>query len=176
MQRSKSKSHASDLVFKIRRFRPVDLGRVTNVIREVYPPKPRRWALATFRYHVRHQQAGIADGRTFFLVETNGNIVGVFGTHTHIWGPPDIAWASWFFVAKRFHRSRYALRVAELFFARLQSSHIRRLYVETYSAHPDYSLIAGILPKIGFVLEARLLNYVQSGVDMLYFAKDISRL
>ena len=50
-----------------------------------------------------------------------------------------------------------------------------KLYVETPSLDPEYATVTSYLPLVGFLLETRLADYYERGVDLLVYRFDLSR-
>jgi RimJ/RimL family protein N-acetyltransferase len=125
--------------------------------------------IATLDFHEQCLKYGLDDGRTLFVVDHDGHNVGGCGLHHFIWGPKDICWASWFFVAPEFRQPTVALSMLRGLFREARLRGFGRLYVETPANDPDYARVAAYLPRAGFTHEASVRDFYAPDVDQLIF-------
>jgi RimJ/RimL family protein N-acetyltransferase len=121
----------------------------------------------TLRQHAAARQIGFDDGRLLFTASRDDVMIGVCGLHRYIWGPSDIAWLSWFFVAPEARNSTVGLWMFSELLDISQTMGLRALYVETPNGGEEYANVYRYLPRLGFERQACLPNYYANGTDML---------
>lgn len=150
-----------------------DMPLLRELARISYAPSLLRQCLATLAFHEQCLKYGLDDGRTMFVYEHGGQDVGGCGLHHFIWGPPDVCWASWFFVAPQFRQPTIALGMLYGLLHEARSRGYGRIYIETPTSDPDYARVATYLPRAGFTLEARIVDFYAMHIDQLIFRLDL---
>jgi GNAT superfamily N-acetyltransferase len=146
-----------------------DMPEIMAVARVAYGPKLLPLCLETLNFHAECLRYGLNDGRTLYQLRRSGGLVGVCGLHRYLWGPPAACWISWFFIDPSY-RGRWI--GFSMFSALLHSARergVRTLYIETPSAHPEYSALKTHLDLVGFTHEASIIDYYEEGVNLLIY-------
>lgn len=147
-----------------------DIPDAISLARRSYSDGLVEACLETLRFHEVCLRIGLDDGRRLFKYVRNGRLAGVCGLHRYLWGPPDCAWLSWFFIDPVFRCGLHAYRMFLALIYAAAMDGIVRLYVETPSDDVDYASVGGYLARLGFVRQAILPDYYRPGVDMLIFS------
>lgn len=149
-----------------------DIASLREMAYLSYSPGLRSFCVATLNFHEACLKHGLDDGRFLFTFEYAGELAGGCGLHRYVWGPLNVCWGSWFFIASRFRRPGVALKMFLDLLVEARSRGFSRMYVET-PATDDYANISSQLPRVGFLLEATLPGYYAPQADQLIFRLDL---
>ena len=147
----------------------MDMPEVIAVAQASYNPKLLPLCLQTLNFHAECLRYGLNDGRTLFRLKKSSELVGVCGLHHYLWGPPTACWLSWFFVDPRYRGCWIGFSMFSALVRAARERGFRALFIETPSAHPEYSALKGYLDRIGFTQEASVTDYYEEGVDLLIY-------
>lgn len=156
-------------------FEPSNLLQAVDLAQRSYGSGLVVPCVETLRQHAAARQIGFDDGRLLFTATRSGVMVGVCGLHRYVWGPADVAWLSWFFVAPEARGSSVGLRMFAQLLHVSRNMSLRALYVETPSGGEEYADIYRYLPRLGFERLACVPNYYANGTDMLIFTFPLLR-
>lgn len=165
----------SDLAVALRPAEIGDVAQLRELARAAYPDTLLSLCLETLDFHEQCLQHGLDDGRSLFVLERQAQPIGGCGLHRYIWGPRDVCWGSWFFIAPQFRRPGLALLMFRALVCEAKAMGFTRLYVETPAADPHYARLALYLPRGGFKLEASLPDHYAPGVDQLIYSLRLAR-
>jgi GNAT superfamily N-acetyltransferase len=156
----------------LRRVNLLDIPRFRELAQESYHDSLLMLCLETIDFHEQCLRYGLDDGRQLYLytLRDGTRVAGCCGLHRYIWGPRDICWASWFFVRPEYRKSGVPQKMFLALLNQARNQGFKRLFVETPTAHPSYSRISLLLPRLGFVLEARFSGFYAPDVDQLIFS------
>jgi len=143
-----------------------DIPEALTLASEAYSPGLQEACLRTLREHETALRSSLSDGRRLFVHRHSTQLVAVCGLHTYSWGPADISWLSWFFIAPRFQRTFFPAQVFASLIFEARRLGLRAIYVETPSPASSYSEVFSYLARVGFLHQATLPDYYEPGVDL----------
>lgn len=127
-------------------------------------------ARRTISFHFHCQDAGIDDGRSYFVWKHDGRVCGAAGLQNYLWGPRENVWLTWFAVRPEMQgRGVGTTLLHEVEELARRRGH-RKFFVETYR-HADFERARRFYEARGFSLFGEVDNYLPDGSAMMVYGK-----
>lgn len=132
-----------------------------------------RWAEKTIKYHFFCEKNNVADGRKYYILKNKaGEVCGITGLHSYIWGPEDVAWLGWFAVSPKMQGLGLGYYLIKQTIEMAKENGLRKIFVETYS-NEDFATARKAYERYGFSIESEIKDYTKPGISMVVFSMDL---
>ncbi len=151
-----------------------DIDEVMDLANRSYPEKIRGRVTASLARQRQYMLTGLDNGTKQFKMEIDGKIAGACGLYKRGDScPENVIWGDWFFVDPAKRNTTLTYRMGVELIRRAKESGYEHMYVETTADQPDYFNIAPYLLRFGFNQEGNLSNYLEKGVDLIFFGLNL---
>lgn len=149
-----------------------DIDRIVWVIAQSMNDDEARWARETLTPHFTGLQAGVADGRQYFVWYQENSIEGIVGLHRYIWGPSENVWLAWFAITPQHQRKGWGSRLLAWIEQRAREQDYKKMFIETYD-HPIFDKARSFYAARGYTPRGRIDEYLPDGSPMIVLGKKL---
>jgi GNAT superfamily N-acetyltransferase len=150
-----------------------DTDQAVELIRGAMNDDEAQWARETIVYHFRLSEAGLTDGRSYFVRRDAGRLIGITGLHCYNWGPPENVWLAWFAVHPEYHGSGLGKQLMDGTIELARTKGFQKLFIETYSQDVFHNARL-FYEAQGFEMVGRIENYLSDFSAMVVYMKRLA--
>ncbi len=150
-----------------------DISAACALIAKAMNESEAQWAEVTMERHFKLHSVQISDGRYYYLCRVQNEIIGIVGLHHYEWGPPQNVWLGWFAVLPSAQGQRLGTFMIEQIQRIAFGLGFQKLFVETYSS-PTFDNARQFYQRRGFVEVGTIRDYLENGINMVVYCKNIS--
>lgn len=154
----------------LRDMRQGDIDAIVAIIGQAMNADEGKWSRTTMERHFLARARECDDGRSYFVVEGDGMIIGITGLHFYEWGPTDMTWLGWFALHPTFQGQGLGRQMMEMICSKARERGYRRVFIETYSS-PDFAKARHFYSKAGFIPAGTIARYLDRETDMIVYSK-----
>lgn len=147
-----------------------DVDAIVTLIGLAMNADEGRWARTTMEKHFHARSKGCDDGRSYFVVERDGETIGITGLHFYEWGPTDMTWLGWLALRPADQGQGWGRRMMEMICTKAREKGYSRVFIETYSS-PDFARARHFYSKAGFIPAGTISRYLDQDTDMIVYSK-----
>lgn len=149
-----------------------DIDPVCDIIHRTLSAADAAAAKKTYDAHFFCKENRVDDGRHYFIILHEEQLIGTCGLHHYTWGPEENVWGGWLSVAPEYQRKGYGMTAFKKTLEMAKTLGYKKFFIET-SNDLLTEKARNLYERLGFVQAGSVSKYWPDNIDMLVYSIDL---